>query len=86
MQNNKSSEYKSKYTFDMGNASVIEMIGNRCVTIEGSTGILLYEKQCIKINTPKLIISFTGRNLNVKCVSGSCVEVSGFITAIEFIS
>ena len=86
MQNSKNSEYKNKYNFDMGNAPVIEMLSNRCVTVEGSTGILLYEKQCIKINTLKLIISFTGRNLNVKCVSGSCVEVSGFITAIEFIS
>ncbi|MBQ1594506.1 MAG: hypothetical protein II105_02460, partial [Ruminococcus sp.] len=31
-------------------------------------------------------LSFEGRGLSVRCISGSCVEIEGFITKIEFIS
>lgn len=71
---------------DMGGLPSIEMLGNRRVTIEGSTGILLYESENIKINTPKTVISFCGRGLTVRCISSSCVEVEGFITIIEFLT
>jgi hypothetical protein len=33
-----------------------------------------------------MVLSFEGRGLSVRCVSGSCVELSGFITKIEFLS
>lgn len=71
---------------DLGTAPMIEMTGNRRVTVEGSTGILLYETKCIKINTNKMALSFEGRGLSVRCISSSCVEIEGFITKIEFIS
>lgn len=70
----------------MGGAPIIEMIGNRQITLEGSTGILLYESENIKINTPKMIVSFCGRGLTVRCISSSCVEIEGFVTAVEFIT
>lgn len=72
--------------FDMGTMPCIEMLGNRRITIEGSTGILLYESENIKINTCKMIISFSGRGLSVKCISSSCVEIEGFVTDINFLS
>ena len=50
------------------------------------TGILVYESECIKINTNKMVISFSGRGLCVKCITNSCVEVAGFITGIEFMT
>ncbi|MBR1482690.1 MAG: YabP/YqfC family sporulation protein [Ruminococcus sp.] len=71
---------------DLGTAPLLELVGNRRVTVEGSTGILLYETTCIKINTNRMAISFEGRGLSVRCVSGSCVEIEGFVTKIEFIS
>ncbi len=71
---------------DLGSAPLLEMVGNRRVTVEGSTGILLYETSNIKINTARMVLSFEGRGLSVHCVSGSCVELSGFITKIEFLS
>lgn len=71
---------------DLGSAPLIEMVGNRRVTVEGSTGILLYETGNIKIGTNRMVLSFEGRGLSVRCVSGSCVELSGFITKIEFVS
>ena len=72
--------------FDAGTQPLIEMTGNRQITVEGSTGILLYESENIKINTTGPIISFFGRGLGVRCITGSSVEISGFVTKIEFIS
>ena len=65
---------------------MIEMLGNRRITLEGSTGILLYESQNIKINTNKMVVSFCGRGLTVRCISNSCVEIEGYITKVEFIT
>ena len=71
---------------DLGTAPLIEMVGNRRVTVEGSTGILLYETGCIKLSAGDLVLSFEGRGLCLHCVSGSCVEVGGFITKVDFLS
>ena len=65
---------------DMGFAPLVEMVGNRQVTVEGSAGILLYENECVK-----MVLCFHGRGLRLHCISGSCVEVSGFISKIEFL-
>ena len=46
---------------DLGSAPLIEMVGNRRVTVEGSTGILLYETGNIKIGTNRMVLSFEGR-------------------------
>ena len=72
--------------FDIGTAPLIEMHGNRQITIEGSTGILLYESENIKVNTSKMVISFYGRGLCLRCISSSCVEIDGFISKIEFVT
>jgi len=72
--------------FDIGTAPLIEMLGNRQITIEGSTGILLYESENIKVNTSKMVISFYGRGLCLRCISSSCVEIDGFISKIEFVT
>lgn len=72
--------------FDMGTMPYIEMLGNRRITVEGSTGILLYNSESIKINTCKTVISFCGRGMTLKCISSSCVEIEGFVTDINFLS
>ncbi|MBQ1507431.1 MAG: YabP/YqfC family sporulation protein, partial [Ruminococcus sp.] len=41
----------------MGSAPLIELLGNRRVTLEGSTGVLLYESENIKINTNRMVVS-----------------------------
>ena len=76
----------SAVQLDLGTAPLIEMSGNRRVNVEGSTGILLYETCNIKVSTNRMVLSFEGRGLSVRCISGSCVEIEGFITKIEFIS
>ena len=77
---------KDRIAFDMGDAPLIEMISNRRITVEGSTGILHYEAESIKINTNRMIISFCGRGLRVRCISCSCVEIEGFVSAVEFVT
>ena len=76
----------SAVQLDLGTAPLIEMSGNRRVNVEGSTGIVLYETSNIKVSTNRMVLSFEGRGLSVRCISGSCVEIEGFITKIEFIS
>ena len=76
----------SAVQLDLGTAPLIEMSGNRRVNVEGSTGILLYETSNIKVSTNRMVLSFEGRGLSVRCISGSCVEIEGFITKIEFLS
>lgn len=73
-------------SFDMGTMPLVEMFGNRRITIEGSTGILLYERESIKINTNKMVICLCGRGLGLRCISNSCVEIEGFITGINFLT
>lgn len=68
-----------------GFAPLLEVTGNRQVTVEGAAGILLYEESCIKISTGRMMISFGGRGLRLRCISGSCVEINGFISNIEFL-
>ena len=73
---------KDRIAFDMGDAPLIEMISNRRITVEGSTGILHYEAENIKINTNRMIIPFCGRGLRERCISCSCVEIEGFVSAV----
>ena len=70
----------------MGSAPLMEFLGNRRVTVEGSTGVLLYESENIKINTNRMVVSFRGRSLCVRCISSSCVKIEGFICGIDFIT
>ncbi len=71
---------------DAGTQPLIEMTGNRQITVEGSTGILLYESDNIKVNTTGPVMSFFGRGLSLRCITGSSVEISGFVNRIDFIT
>ncbi len=90
MQKNKNRDYqKDGYNsvgMNIGGVPMIEMLGNRRITLEGSTGILLYESENIKVNTNKMVVSFCGRGLCVRCISSSCVEIEGFVTKVEFLT
>ncbi len=83
---NKSTPDYLPHELDMGTMPIIELFGNRRITIEGSTGILLYESESIKINTNKMVICLCGRGLKLRCISDSCVEIDGFITGVNFLT
>ena len=68
------------------NLPILELTGNRSAVVEGSTGVLHYGNENIRINTRKFVIDFSGRGLSIKCISPSCVIVEGYILNVEFIS
>ena len=67
------------------NIPLIEMTGNREITIEGCTGVLKYESENIKVNTKSMVISVTGRSLKLKYLSSSALVIEGTVLKIEFI-
>lgn len=88
MKNDKAkSQLKNSMALDLNSGlPILDMLGNRRITIEGSTGVLRYESENIKINTNKMVVSVCGRNLTVKCISAVDVVIEGFITGIDFIT
>lgn len=64
---------------------ITEIIGNREVTIEGSTGVLKYESDNIKVNTGQMVISLEGRGMELKFFSSSSLIIEGNILKIEYI-
>ncbi len=64
----------------------LEFKSNREVLIEGNRGILEYTTEVIRINTGNLILVFSGRDLNIKCISASGLIISGFIISLEFLT
>lgn len=67
------------------NLPFFEITGNKEITIEGSTGVLKYENDNIKINTKTMVVSVSGRNLKLKYLSSSALIIGGTILSIEFI-
>ena len=68
------------------NCTHFEMNSNREVIIEGCKGILQYDENIIRINTGKMVTSFFGRNLSIKCLTPDSLVVEGFIKSIEFVT
>ncbi len=64
---------------------IIEFTGDRSVMVEGSTGVLKYESEVIRINTRSMVISFYGRSLTLKSISPTAVVIEGCITKTEFL-
>lgn len=67
------------------NSVHIEINGNREVVIDGSNGILEYNENCIRISVEKMIVSFRGRGLCIRCLSESSMVIEGYINQIEYI-
>lgn len=68
----------------MNRTPCIEFSGNREVVIEGSKGVLEYSAECVRVNTVGMVISLSGRELNLRCISDSSLIIDGFITNVEF--
>lgn len=59
---------------------------NQEAIVEGCTGIIEYNDNVIRLNTPKFILRFTGRNLQVSCMMEDSIVVRGFILSMEFLN
>lgn len=65
-------------------APFIELNGNRELLIEGSRGVLEYTPSVIRVNTADMIVTVSGRELDLRCISASDLIIDGFITDIGF--
>ncbi|MBR2109565.1 MAG: YabP/YqfC family sporulation protein [Ruminococcus sp.] len=81
-KSDKSRKIPSELTY---NLPIIEFTGDRSVLVEGSTGVLKYDSEIVRINTRSMIIAFFGRGLTLKCISPTAVIIDGYITKTEFI-
>jgi sporulation protein YqfC len=63
----------------------IEMAGNREAIIDGCQGVVEYDENIIKLSTGKMVIKFSGRDLQIKALTHDSAVVSGFILAMEFL-
>ena len=66
------------------NSACIELNGNREALIEGGRGVLEYSPETVRVNTADMIVTVSGRGLNLRCISATALIVDGFITQIEF--
>ena len=63
-----------------------EMNGNREVIVDGCRNVLEYNENEVRINAGKMIVSFMGRGMTLKCLTPDSLVIEGFITSIEFVS
>ena len=70
----------------MLNGMCMEFNSNREVVLEGSRGVLEYAADAIRVNTAEMIVSFFGRDLDLRCISESALIIGGYITRVEFTS
>ena len=68
----------------LGDKPNIEISDNTSATIEGCKGVVEYSTKVIRVNLGKYIVSFVGRNMNLKYISSSSLIVEGFFLNIEF--
>ena len=74
----KTSHKQRKTPFElMYNLPVIEFTGDRRVMVEGSTGVLKYERDVIRLNTRSMVVCFFGRGLSLTCISPTTVIIEG---------
>lgn len=61
-----------------------EIHANREVIVEGCKSILEYDENVIKLDTGRLIVTFLGHGLSIRCLTPDSLIVDGLITNIEF--
>ena len=68
----------------MLNLPKITIIGNDEVTIENHKGIILFERNVIKINTKVKIINIEGENFEILYIGDSTITISGKFKLISY--
>ena len=63
---------------------LIEFTGNRNAVIYGCKGVAEYGEDVIRVNTGSLIVSFFGKNLELKSLNTTTLEIGGFINDVQF--
>lgn len=62
----------------------ITIIGNNEITIENHKGIILFDRNIIKINTKVKVINIEGENFEILYIGDSTISVSGKFKSISY--
>ena len=76
-------------TFDLPkdivlNVPKITIIGNDEITIENHKGIILFERNVIKVNTKVKAINIEGENFEILYIGDSTITISGKFQSISY--
>lgn len=64
----------------------IELSSNAKMLVEGCTGILEYERECIRLTAGKWVLRITGSGLQIGCMKDQCAVITGVIASVEYLS
>lgn len=66
------------------NLPKITILGDEEITIENHKGIILFERNIIKINTKVKIINIEGENFEILYIGDSTITISGKFKVISY--
>ena len=66
------------------NLPKITIIGDEEITIENHKGIILFERNIIKINTKVKVIDIEGENFEILYIGDSTITISGKFISISY--
>ena len=70
---------------DISNGLPIVTVMGKCeVYVENYKGIIVYEKNCIKIQTKNCRITFTGKNLEIVYYTNVDMKITGELESIGY--
>ncbi len=66
------------------NVPKITIIGNDEITIENHKGIVLFDRNSIKVNTKVKVINIEGENFEILYIGDSTITISGKFKSISY--
>lgn len=62
----------------------IQIQSNKEAVIEGCRGIIEYSDEIVRLNVDKMELKVYGRDLNLKCLTGENIVITGRFERIEY--
>lgn len=66
------------------NAALINIIGNREMTIENYRAIIEYTDELIRIKTSQHTLKISGKKLEIRVITQELLHITGMIKNVEF--
>lgn len=66
------------------NLPKITIVGNNEITIENHKGIILFERDIIKVNTKVKIVNIEGENFEILYIGDSTITISGRFKSVSY--
>lgn len=66
------------------NLPKITIVGNNEITIENHKGIILFERDIIKVNTKVKVINIEGENFEILYIGDSTITISGRFKSVSY--